>query len=68
MRGAWGWGDSEDGEGVLSFTSEIDCSMSKFACFKCPANTDNGCNLLTHYEDSEHTGSYDIDNNNRMLS
>lgn len=42
--------------------------MSKFACFKCPANTDNGCNLLTHYEDSEHTGSYDIDNNNRMLS
>ena len=42
--------------------------MSKFAYFKCPANTDNGCNLLTHYEDSEHTGSYDVDNDNRMLS
>lgn len=38
----------------------------QFACLGCPANTSNGCGLLTHYEDSGHAGSYDVDDGNRM--
>lgn len=40
----------------------------KFACLGCPANTANGCGLLTHYEDSNHASSYDVDNGNRKPS
>lgn len=40
----------------------------QFACLGCPANTANGCGLLTHYEDSGHAGSYDVDNGNRKPS
>ena len=40
----------------------------QFACLGCPANTSNGCGLLTHYEDSGHAGSYDLNNGNRMPS
>ena len=40
----------------------------QFACLGCPANTDNGCGLLTHYEDSGHANSYNVDNGNRKPS
>lgn len=40
----------------------------QFACLGCPANTDNGCGLLTHYEDSGYASSYETDNGNRMPS
>ena len=37
----------------------------QFACLGCPANTDNGCGLLTHYVESGNAASYDVDNGNR---
>ena len=40
----------------------------QFACLGCPANTASACGLQTHYEDSGHAGSYDVDNGNRMPS
>ena len=40
----------------------------QFACLGCPANTDNGCGLLTHYVESGEAASYDVDNGNRKPS
>lgn len=40
----------------------------QFACLGCPANTGNGCGLQTHYVESGHASSYDVDNGNRMPS
>lgn len=40
----------------------------QFACLGCPANTDNGCGLQTHYVESGNASSYDVDNGNRMPS
>ena len=40
----------------------------QFGCLGCPAKTANGCGLLTHYEDSNHASSYDVDNGNRKPS
>ena len=37
----------------------------QFACLGCPANTDNGCGLQTHYVESGNAASYDVDNGNR---
>lgn len=39
-----------------------------FACLGCPANTDSGCGLLTHYVESGNASSYDVDNGNRKPS
>lgn len=40
----------------------------QFGCLGCPANTESGCGLLTHYEDSGYASSYEVDNGNRMPS
>lgn len=40
----------------------------QFGCLGCPANTDNGCGLLTHYVDSGYAASYEADDGNRMPS
>lgn len=40
----------------------------QFACLGCPANTDNGCGLQTHYVESGYAQSYDVDNGNRKPS
>ena len=40
----------------------------QFACLGCPANTDNGCGLETHYVESGNASSYDVDNGNRKPS
>jgi hypothetical protein len=40
----------------------------QFGCLGCPANTDNGCGLQTHYVDSGYAGSYETDNGNRKPS
>lgn len=40
----------------------------QFGCLGCPANTDNGCGLQTHYVASGYAGSYDTDNGNRKPS
>ena len=40
----------------------------QFACLGCPANTANGCGLLTHYVDSNYASSYETDNGNRKPS
>lgn len=40
----------------------------QFACLGCPANTDSGCGLQTHYVDSNYASSYDVDNGNRKPS
>ena len=40
----------------------------QFACLGCPANTDNGCGLQTHYIESGNAASYDTDNGNRKPS
>ncbi len=40
----------------------------QFACLGCPANTDSGCGLLTHYIESGKAESYDVDNGNRKPS
>jgi len=40
----------------------------QFACLGCPANTDSGCGLLTHYVESGNASSYDVDNGNRKPS
>lgn len=40
----------------------------QFACLGCPANTDNGCGLQTHYVESGNASSYDVDNGNRKPS
>lgn len=36
-----------------------------FGCNGCPANTDNGCGLQTHYVDSGYASSYETDNGKR---
>lgn len=40
----------------------------QFGCLGCPANTDSGCGLQTHYVDSGYASSYDTDNGNRKPS
>lgn len=40
----------------------------QFGCLGCPANTDNGCGLLTHYVESGNAASYEVDNGNRKPS
>lgn len=40
----------------------------QFGCLGCPAYTDKGCGLDTHYPESGYAGSYDVDSGNRMPS
>lgn len=37
-----------------------------YGCMGCPAYTDTGCGLQSHYEDSNQAGSYDTDAGHRM--
>lgn len=62
MKGVWQAPDYSDWGGVTRGYKQ------QFACLGCPANTANGCGLQTHYEDSDHAASYDVDNGNRMPS
>lgn len=41
---------------------------AQFGCLGCPANTANGCGLLTHYEDSGYAQSYSVDDGKRKPS
>lgn len=62
MQGVWQAPDYSDwGGGTRGYKQQ-------FACLGCPANTANGCGLETHYEDSNHASSYEVDNGNRMPS
>ena len=40
----------------------------QFGCLGCPAFTENGCGLTSHYEDAEKAKSYDIDKGKRKPS
>lgn len=62
MKGVWQAPDYSDWNGGTRGYKQ------QFACLGCPANTASACGLLTHYEDSGHAGSYDVDNGNRMPS
>ncbi len=37
----------------------------QFGCLGCPANTDTGCGLRSHYVESGEADSYDVDKGNR---
>lgn len=39
---------------------------ANFGCLGCPAYTEYGCGLETHYTDSGEAASYDTDNGSRM--
>lgn len=62
MKGVWQAPDYSDWAGTTRGYKQ------QFACLGCPANTDNGCGLQTHYVDSGNASSYDVDNGNRMPS
>lgn len=62
MKGEWQAPDYSDWGGQTRGYKQ------QFACLGCPANTANGCGLLTHYVDSGHASSYDVDNGNRKPS
>lgn len=62
MKGVWQAPDYSDWAGGTRGYKQ------QFACLGCPANTANGCGLLTHYEDSGHASSYEVDNGNRKPS
>ncbi len=59
MKGVWQAPDYSDWQGVTRGYKQ------QFACLGCPANTDSGCGLQTHYVDSGQASSYDVDNGNR---
>lgn len=59
MKGVWQAPDYSDWAGGTRGYKQ------QFACLGCPANTDNGCGLLTHYIDSDNAASYEVDNGNR---
>lgn len=62
MNGEWQAPDYSDWAGGTRGYKQ------QFACLGCPANTDNGCGLLTHYVDSGNASSYDVDDGNRKPS
>lgn len=62
MKGEWQAPDYSDWNGGTRGYRQ------QFGCLGCPAYTENACGLRTHYEDSGHAGSYDVDNGNRMPS
>jgi len=62
MQGVWQAPDYSDWAGGTRGYKD------QFACLGCPANTDNGCGLQTHYLESGEASSYDVDDGNRMPS
>lgn len=62
MNGVWQKPDYSDWAGSTRGYKQ------QFGCLGCPANTDNGCGLQTHYVDSGYAGSYDVDDGNRKPS
>lgn len=62
MQGVWQAPDYSDWGGTTRGYKQ------QFACLGCPANTDNGCGLQTHYIESGNAASYDVDNGNRKPS
>ncbi len=62
MQGVWQAPDYSDWAGGTRGYKQ------QFACLGCPANTDNGCGLQTHYVQSGQAASYDTDNGNRKPS
>lgn len=62
MKGVWQAPDYSDWAGGTRGYKQ------QFACLGCPANTANGCGLQTHYVESGHASSYDVDNGNRKPS
>lgn len=62
MKGEWQSPDYSDWNGTTRGYKQ------QFACLGCPANTANGCGLLTHYVDSGNASSYDVDDGNRKPS
>ncbi len=62
MQGVWQAPDYSDWAGQTRGYKQ------QFACLGCPANTDNGCGLQTHYVDSDYAKSYEVDNGNRKPS
>lgn len=59
MNGVWQGPDYSDWAGTERGYKQ------QFGCLGCPANTHNGCGLLSHYQDSNQAGSYDTDKGNR---
>lgn len=62
MKGNWQAPDYSDWKGGTRGYKQ------QFGCLGCPANTASACGLKTHYVESGHAGSYDVDNGNRMPS
>lgn len=62
MKGVWQAPDYSDWNGTTRGYRQ------QFGCLGCPANTANGCGLLTHYVDSGNASSYDVDNGSRKPS
>lgn len=62
MQGVWQAPDYSDWAGSTRGYRQ------QFGCLGCPANTDNGCGLQTHYVESGKASSYDVDNGNRKPS
>lgn len=62
MKGVWQAPDYSDWAGGTRGYKQ------QFGCLGCPANTANGCGLLTHYVDSNYASSYEVDNGNRKPS
>ncbi len=62
MKGIWQKPDYSDWAGGTRGYKQ------QFGCLGCPANTDNGCGLQSHYVDSGYAGSYDVDDGNRKPS
>ena len=62
MKGEWQAPDYSDWAGQTRGYKQ------QFGCLGCPANTANGCGLLTHYVDSGYAESYNVDDGNRKPS
>ena len=62
MQGVWQAPDYSDWQGSTRGYKQ------QFGCLGCPANTYNGCGLLTHYVESGNATSYEVDNGNRKPS
>ncbi len=62
MRGIWQAPDYSNWNGSTRGYKQ------QFGCLGCPAYTATACGLQTHYEDSGHASSYEVDNGNRMPS
>lgn len=62
MNSVWQGQDNSDWNGGTRGYKQ------QFGCLGCPAYTENGCGLNSHYVESDYAGSYDTDNGNRIPS